>query len=54
MVKIYQEQAQKERDKEEEERKKRMEFAKRKKRMLEAAFEGNIDELETVLREVLF
>ena len=31
MVKIYQEQAQKERDKEEEERKKRTEFVKRKK-----------------------
>ena len=53
LVKMEQEQAEKERQKEEEERKRKREMAKRRKRMLEAAFDGDNDEINTVIKEVL-
>jgi len=46
------EQAEKERLKEEEERRKRKEEAKRQSRILEAAFDGDNDEILAVLEEV--
>lgn len=46
------EEAERERKKEEEERRKRKEEAKRKSRILEAAFDGDNDEILTVLEEV--
>lgn len=49
---MEQEKAEKERQKEEEERKRKREEVKRKKRMLEAAFEGDIEEIENILKEV--
>lgn len=49
---MEQEKAEKERQKEEEERKRKREEIKRKKRMLEAAFEGDIEEIENILKEV--
>nr|XP_022312740.1 putative IQ motif and ankyrin repeat domain-containing protein [Crassostrea virginica] len=52
LVKMEQEKAEKERQKEEEERRRKREEAKRKKRMLEAAFEGDIEEIENILKEV--
>lgn len=52
LVKMEQEKAEKERQKEEEERKRKREEVKRKKRMLEAAFEGDIEEIENILKEV--
>ena len=39
-------------EKEEAERRKKREEAKRKKRMLEGAFDGDIDEMKTILKEV--
>jgi len=47
------EEAEKERKKEEEERRKRKEEAKRRSRILEAAFDGDNDEILAVLEEVL-
>ncbi|XP_019409319.1 PREDICTED: putative IQ motif and ankyrin repeat domain-containing protein LOC642574 homolog isoform X1 [Crocodylus porosus] len=52
MVKKEQVAAEWERQKEEEERKKQREEQQRKKRMLEAAFEGDVDEMKAVLKEV--
>lgn len=49
---MEQEKAEKERQKEEEERRRKREEVKRKKRMLEAAFEGDIEEIENILKEV--
>ena len=49
---MEQEQAERERQKEEEERRKRREEAKRRKRILEAAFEGENEEIEAVISEV--
>ena len=49
---MEQEKAEKERQQEEEERRRKREEAKRKKRMLEAAFEGDIEEIENILKEV--
>lgn len=46
------EEAECERKKEEEERRKRKEEAKRKSRILEAAFDGDNDEILAVLEEV--
>lgn len=46
------EQAEQERKKEEEERRKRKEEAKRQSRILEAAFDGDNDEILAVLEEV--
>lgn len=47
------EEAEKERKKEEEERRKRKEEAKRRSRILEAAFDGDNDEILAVLDEVI-
>ncbi|XP_048763546.2 IQ motif and ankyrin repeat domain-containing protein 1-like isoform X2 [Ostrea edulis] len=52
LVKMEQEKAEKERQKEEEERRRKREETKRKKRMLEAAFEGDVEEIENILKEV--
>lgn len=52
VIKMEQEQAEKERKKEEAERRRRKEDNMRKKRMLEAAFDGDIDEMTTILKEV--
>ena len=52
MVQMEREQAERERAKEEEERRRRREELQRKKRMLEAAFDGDIHEIDTVLQEV--
>ncbi|XP_075776013.1 IQ motif and ankyrin repeat domain-containing protein 1 isoform X4 [Pelodiscus sinensis] len=52
MVKREQEEAERERQKEEEERKKQREIQQRKKRMLEAAFDGDVEEMKAVLKEV--
>uniref|UniRef100_A0A5F8GDG9 IQ motif and ankyrin repeat containing 1 n=1 Tax=Monodelphis domestica TaxID=13616 RepID=A0A5F8GDG9_MONDO len=52
MVKREQEQARREREKEEEERRKRQEEQMRKKQMLEAAFDGDVEEMRAVLKEV--
>ena len=52
MVQMEREQAERERVKEEEERRRRREEQQRKKRMLEAAFDGDNDEIDTVLNEV--
>ncbi|XP_002731762.2 IQ motif and ankyrin repeat domain-containing protein 1-like [Saccoglossus kowalevskii] len=52
MVKREQELAEIEREKEEEERRRKREAAKRRKRMLEAAFDGDNDEILQVLKEV--
>ena len=48
------EEAEKERKKEEEERRKRKEEAKRRSRILEAAFDGDNDEILAVLDEVKY
>ncbi|XP_074841641.1 IQ motif and ankyrin repeat domain-containing protein 1 [Carettochelys insculpta] len=52
MVKREQEEAERERKKEEEEKRKQREIQQRKKRMLEAAFDGNVEEMKAVLKEV--
>ncbi|XP_074980924.1 IQ motif and ankyrin repeat domain-containing protein 1 isoform X3 [Caretta caretta] len=52
MVKKEQEEAERERQKEEEKRKKQQEIQQRKKRMLEAAFDGDVEEMKAVLKEV--
>ncbi|XP_032232139.2 IQ motif and ankyrin repeat domain-containing protein 1 [Nematostella vectensis] len=51
IVQMEREQAEKERQKEEEERKRRKEEAKRRARILEAAFDGDNDEILAVLEE---
>ena len=53
LVQMEREEAEKERKKEEEERRKRKEEAKRRSRILEAAFDGDNDEILAVLEEVL-
>ena len=52
MVKLEQQRAEAERMREAEERKKRKEQAQRITRMLEAAFEGNMYEIKSILEEV--
>ncbi|XP_067852708.1 IQ motif and ankyrin repeat domain-containing protein 1-like [Heptranchias perlo] len=52
LVKREQEAAAREREKEEKERKRRQEEQKRRNRMLEAAFEGDVDEMQAILKEV--
>ncbi|XP_029448138.1 putative IQ motif and ankyrin repeat domain-containing protein LOC642574 homolog isoform X2 [Rhinatrema bivittatum] len=52
MVKKEQEAAELQRKKEEEERKKKQEEVRRKKRILEAAFDGDVEEVLAVLKEV--
>lgn len=49
---MEQEKAEKQRQKEEEERRRKKEEKQRMKRMLEAAFDGDCDEMTTVLKEV--
>ena len=49
---MEQEQAEKQRLKEEAERRRKAEERKRKKRMLEAAFDGDVDAMEQILKEV--
>lgn len=49
---MQQEQAELELKKEEEERQKRRDEIKRRKRLLEAAFDGDIDEINAILKEV--
>jgi len=48
---MHQEEMEKERKKDEEERKKYREMVKRQKRMLEAAFDGDNDEILAILKE---
>ncbi|XP_038652418.1 IQ motif and ankyrin repeat domain-containing protein 1-like [Scyliorhinus canicula] len=52
LVKREQELAAKEREKEEKERKQRQEDQKRRNRMLESAFDGDVDEMKALLMEV--
>jgi len=52
MVKTYQEELEKQRKKDEEERKRYREMVQRQKRMLEAAFGGDNDEILAILKEV--
>ncbi|XP_077207386.1 IQ motif and ankyrin repeat domain-containing protein 1 isoform X2 [Paroedura picta] len=54
LVKREQEEAERERKKEEEEKKKQREEQQRKKRMLEAAFDGDVEEMTAVLKEGAF
>jgi len=49
---MYQEEMEKARKKDEEERRKYREMVKRQKRMLEAAFDGDNDEILAILKEV--
>ncbi|XP_043547019.1 IQ motif and ankyrin repeat domain-containing protein 1-like [Chiloscyllium plagiosum] len=52
LVKREQEAAAREREKEEKERKQKQEEQKRRTRMLEAAFDGDVDEMKALLKEV--
>ncbi|XP_067323289.1 IQ motif and ankyrin repeat domain-containing protein 1 isoform X2 [Anolis sagrei] len=52
LVKREQAEAERERRKEEEEKRRRQEAQRRRKRMLEAAFEGDVEEMKAVLKEV--
>lgn len=54
LVQMEREEAERERKKEEEERRKRKEEAKRRSRILDAAFDGDNDEILSVLDEVTF
>ncbi|XP_060605886.1 IQ motif and ankyrin repeat domain-containing protein 1-like [Ruditapes philippinarum] len=53
LVQMEQEKAEKQRQKEEEERKRKREEKQRMKRMLEAAFDGDVEEMTLVLKEVV-
>ncbi|XP_058034374.1 IQ motif and ankyrin repeat domain-containing protein 1 [Ahaetulla prasina] len=52
LVRREQEEAERARKKEEEEKKKQREEQQRRKRMLEAAFEGDVEEMKAILKEV--
>ncbi len=52
LVKMEQEEAERQYQKEQEERRRKAQEAKRKKRFLEAAFDGDNDELVAILKEV--
>lgn len=52
LVQMEQEKAEKQRQKEEEERRRKREEKQRMKRMLEAAFDGDTDEMALILKEV--
>ena len=52
LVNMEREKAEKERKKEEEERRRKREEQQRKKRILEAAFDGDIEEINKILQEV--
>lgn len=54
MVKLEQERAEQQFKREEEERRKKREQAKRIKRMLEAAFDGEMAQIKSLLSEVLW
>ncbi|XP_034275966.1 IQ motif and ankyrin repeat domain-containing protein 1 isoform X5 [Pantherophis guttatus] len=54
LVRREQEEAEQARKKEEEEKKKQREEQQRKKRMLEAAFEGDVEEMKAILKEGAF
>ncbi|XP_053250958.1 IQ motif and ankyrin repeat domain-containing protein 1 isoform X3 [Podarcis raffonei] len=54
LVKREREEAERERKKEEEEKKKQREEQQRRKRMLEAAFDGDVEEMKAVLKEIWF
>ena len=54
MVEREREEEEKERQKEQEERKKKAQEMKWRKRLLEAAFEGDDDEINSVLAEVIW
>ena len=54
LVRMEQEQAEKDRKKEEEERRRKREAEKRKKRILEAAFDGDNDEILSIINEVCY
>ncbi|XP_076463070.1 IQ motif and ankyrin repeat domain-containing protein 1-like [Babylonia areolata] len=52
LVKLQQEEAARQQQKEDEERKRKAEERKRKKRMLDAAFDGDTDDMRQILKEV--
>lgn len=52
MVKMEQEEAERRQQKEDEERRRKKEEQKRIKRMLEAAFDGDLDQMKDILKEV--
>ena len=52
LAKMEREQAEREQQLKEEERRRKIEEKKRKKRMLEAAFDGDLNEIRNVLKEV--
>ena len=52
MVRMEQQRAEAERKREEEERKKQKEQARRRTHILEAAFDGNLVEIQSILEEV--
>ena len=52
LAKMEREQAEREQQAKDEERRRKMEEKKRKKRMLEAAFDGDLNEIKNVLKEV--
>ena len=52
VVQMQQAEAERERKKEEEERRQKREQIKRVKRMMEAAFDGDVDEMKQILKEV--
>ena len=52
LARLERERAEREREKEEAERKKKREQMQRVKRMLEAAFDGDTQEINTILKEV--
>ena len=54
MVKAEQEAAERQYEKEEAERKRKREEIKRRKRMLDAAFDGEVDDMEAILKEVIY
>jgi len=52
MVKMHHDEMERERKKDEEERKRYKEMVQRQKRMLEASFDGDNDEIFAILKEV--
>ena len=52
LAKMEREQAEREQQAKDEERRRKIEEKKRKKRMLEAAFDGDLNEIKNVLKEV--
>lgn len=52
LVQMEQEKAERQRQKEEEERRRKREEKQRMKRMLEASFDGDCDEMSAILKEV--